>query len=358
MNMLYKILKKPAVNLRSLSFIIILLLCGCSEGDTQTNSGTDDSEVNPYSIGRVGNAENVEASPRAGVLLMGGSRDVDEAMEWLMEQSGNGDIVVIRASGGAAYNQYLYNLGSANSVETLLINSGQAANDEQVARTIKAADALFIAGGNQADYIRFWEGSKTEEAIQYLIHDKKVPIGGTSAGSAVMGEFVYTALNGGVTSAEALADPFNERVTVSRSGLINHPVLTGVVTDQHFSQRDRQGRVTVFLARIIDQYGEDGWQDEFRAVAVDEQTALVVCETGYMNVYGENRVFFIYPVSDGIKPENLTAGQPFTWSESDYTLNVYIVNESSEITHTFDEKPEQWTEKWKISDGQLIRNIQ
>jgi len=351
-------LKKASLNLRSLSFIIILLLCSCSESDTRTNSGPDLGEDITYSIGRVGNAENVEASPEAGILLMGGSSDVDEAMEWLIEQSGNGDIVVIRASGGAAYNEYLYNLGSANSVETLLINSEQAANDERVARTIREADALFIAGGNQANYIRLWENSKTEDAIQHLIHERNVTIGGTSAGSAVMGEFVFTALNGGVTSEEALNDPFNDRVTVSRSGLVNHPLLEGVITDQHFSQRDRLGRTALFLARIMDQYGDEDGQDQFRAVAVDERTAIFVNEEGDMNIVGENRVFFIYPKSNTLKPENMAPGQPLTWSKDNYSLDVYIVNSSSEIPHKFDEKPEEWTEKWKISDGQLIRSIQ
>lgn len=355
--MLLKIRWSGFKNLRLLSLVMILLLSGCSETDSQTVNGTEGSEINPYSLGRAGNPENVEALPKAGVLLMGGSTDVDEAMEWLIEQSGNGDIVIIRASGGAGYNQYLYSLGSVNSVETLLINSDEAANDERVATTIRDADALFIAGGNQADYIRLWENSKTEDAIQYLIHDKKVTIGGTSAGSAIMGEFVYTALNGGVTSEEALNDPFDSRVTLSKSGLVNHPVLAGVVADQHFSQRDRQGRAAVFLARIIEQYGDDGGQNLFRALAVDERTALVVEETGNMKVMGENRVFFIYPMAEGLEPENMTAGQPFTWSESDYSLNVYIANEQTEIEHLFEEKPKVWNEKWKISKGQLIRTI-
>ena len=340
-----------------MSLILVLLLCGCSEVDSQTEIRPNPVDDNPYSIGRVGNAQNVEASPKAGILLMGGSSDVDEAMKWLIEQSDNGDVVVIRASGGAAYNQYLFNLGSANSIETLLLNSDQAANDERVAETIREADALFIAGGNQADYIRYWENSKTEEAIQYLIHEREVPIGGTSAGTAVMGEFVYTALNGGVTSEEALADPFNERVTVSRSGLINHPFLAGVITDQHFSQRDREGRAAVFLARIADHYGDEEDQMQLRAVAVDERTAIVVNEKGEIKILGENSVYFIYPGSDGLKPESMVPGQPLTWGESDYSLDVYVVNSSSEISHKFDEIPEKWTEKWKISNGRLIRTI-
>lgn len=343
--------------LRLLSFLSILLFFSCSESETFNKTSPENNQENPYSIGRVGNPENVEVSPKTGVLLMGGSSDVDEAMEWLIEQSDNGDIVIIRVSGGAAYNQYLYDLGSANSIETLLINSDQAANNERVAETIREADALFIAGGNQADYIRFWENSETEEAIQYLIHEKKVPIGGTSAGSAVMGEFVFSALNGTVTSEEALSNPFNERVTVSRSSLVNHPFLAGVLTDQHFSQRDREGRTTVFLARIIDQYGYEDEETAIRAVAVDERTALSIDENGGMTVFGENSVFFIAPKSDSLMPEILTPGLPMTWGENEHSMNVYIANDRTDISYKFNELPEEWSEMWRVSDGRLIQTV-
>ncbi len=328
---------------------------GCSPSDSSSGLVSENDDNNPYSLGRVGNPDDIEADPKQGVLLMGGSRDVDEAMLWLIEQSGNGDIVVIRATGGDGYNQYLLDLGEANSVETLLIDSSEAANDIRVAETIRDADALFIAGGDQSNYINYWSNSETEEAIHYLIHEREVPIGGTSAGTAVMGEFVYTAINGGVTSEEALSDPFDERVTVERSSLISHPFLSAVITDQHYSEREREGRSVVFLARIIDEFGSFGFDPPLKAIAVDERTALVINENRKMNVMGENRVFFIYPLEEELSPDNLVIGEPLTWRTDAFPLGVFRADKHTTFTHSFPEKPEAWIEKWNVENGQLMR---
>ena len=50
----------------------------------------------------------------------------------------------------------------------------------------------FIAGGDQANYINFWMGTPVQTAMNDAIR-RSVPIGGTSAGLAVMGEYLYTA---------------------------------------------------------------------------------------------------------------------------------------------------------------------
>jgi len=315
----------------------ILLYSGCTQSESSSGFITTEDSGNPFSLGRVGNPQNSEAEPKPGVVLMGGSRDVDQAMRWLTEQSGNGDIVVIRATGADGYNQYLLDLGEANSVETLLINSHESANDSRVSETIRKADALFIAGGDQANYIRYWSNSETEKAIQYLIHERGVPIGGTSAGTAVMGEFVFTALNGGVSSNQALSNPFDERVTVQSSTLINHPLLKGVITDQHFSEREREGRTVVFLARIIEQYGGSGFDTHLRAVALDERTALIIDENGEMNIMGENQVSFIYPIEENPDFVVFSSGEPFTWRTDSFPIGVFRADQNSVLS--FSEKP-------------------
>jgi cyanophycinase-like exopeptidase len=50
-----------------------------------------------------------------------------------------------------------------------------------VLATIRNAEALFIAGGDQSRYVRFWQGTPVEDAIHELLA-RNVPIGGTSAG--------------------------------------------------------------------------------------------------------------------------------------------------------------------------------
>jgi len=126
--------------------------------------------------------------------------------------------VVIRASGTDAYNPYILGLCACDSVETFVFKNHNGAYQPFVIEHIKNAEALFIAGGDQSDYVNLWKGTPVEDAINYLANVKKVPIGGTSAGMAVLGEFLYSAMtNSSLTSEEALADPFHKDLTVVSS---------------------------------------------------------------------------------------------------------------------------------------------
>ena len=106
-----------------------------------------------------------------GFLLVGGNTDVDSAMQWLIDQSGGGDFVVIRASGTDAYNPYIYSELDrvVDSVETIIMKQDRAAYDPYVLGQILNAEALFIAGGNQWDYVRMWKGTPVEDAIHDLV---------------------------------------------------------------------------------------------------------------------------------------------------------------------------------------------
>jgi len=205
-----------------------------------------------YDYYLTGNDADVESSqpPRSpSTVLMGGGPDVDDAFRWMIAKAGGGDFVVIRASGADGYNQYIYDMGGVDSVETLVIPSREAAADPFVLDRVSRAEALFIAGGDQSDYIKYWKGTPLQTVIEELIA-RNVPIGGTSAGLAVLGEFDFAALNGTVTSAQALSDPYDRRMTLDR-GFLTAPYLEGAIADAHLDTRDRMGRLLTFVARIV-----------------------------------------------------------------------------------------------------------
>jgi cyanophycinase len=205
----------------------------------------------------------------------------------MINKSGGGDFVVIRATGTDAYNPYILSLGSVDSVETIIIKSRTAASDTFVTDKIRNAEALFIAGGDQNDYVTLWKGTPVEDAIHYLV-TKNVPIGGTSAGLAVMGEFLFSAANGTVDSRTALGNPYNNKVALDRDFLVL-PNLGGLITDSHFVTRDRMGRLVTFLARIV----QDGWASPAKGVGIDEQTALAVEANGTATVLGSGAAYFL-----------------------------------------------------------------
>jgi len=57
---------------------------------------------------RVGNAADAAGVMlKGGVVLMGGSTDVDAAFQWMCGLAGHGDFLIVRASGTDAYNPYV-----------------------------------------------------------------------------------------------------------------------------------------------------------------------------------------------------------------------------------------------------------
>ena len=89
-----------------------------------------------------------------------------------------GDFLILRAKGDDDYNPYVKGLCNANSVATLIIPDRAAAQEAAVAEIIRTAEAVFIAGGDQANYIRGWKGTAVEKTINQGIAEGK-PIGGT-----------------------------------------------------------------------------------------------------------------------------------------------------------------------------------
>lgn len=258
-----------------------------------------------YTYVRVGNAADVAPTPVPGVVLMGGGTDVDAAFQWLCQRAGNGDFLVIRATGTDAYNPYVHALcPNLNSVATLIIPNLAAANDPAVADLLSRAEAVWIAGGDQSNYINFWTGTPVQATLNALIASN-TPVGGTSAGLNVLTQFVYTAQGSSATSTQALADPFNRTLTFGRD-FANVPALQGLLGDPHFAARDRMGRELAFLCRVA----ANGWSAAPRGIAVDEQTALLIDAQGAASVVGNGRAYFLR--APGL-PEVCKAKTPLTY---------------------------------------------
>ena len=262
----------------------------------------------------VGNAADVVTPTRGLWVLQGGGDDIDMNYIRMGENGGGGDFVVLRASGEAEYNDYIFALCSCDSVETIVFSDRKAAFDPGVAETIRNAEALFIAGGDQSKYVRYWKGTPVEDAIHHVA-SKPAPIGGTSAGMAILGEFVYSAFGESLTSAVALADPYAADVTLDRDFIDLHR-LRSVLMDQHLQERDRIGRIIALLARLI----RDGWEPEPRAIAADRETALHVDPaTGTAEVYAtsDHPTPYVYFLRPSRPPDRCESGEPLTIRDVD-----------------------------------------
>jgi cyanophycinase-like exopeptidase len=105
-----------------------------------------------------GNTTNISTTTQSGICLMGGATENDNAMRWLLQKANGGDVVVIRSSGSNGYNNYFFSeLGvPLNSVETLVITSVAGAINPYVLNKVANAELIWIAGGNQWNYISFF----------------------------------------------------------------------------------------------------------------------------------------------------------------------------------------------------------
>jgi len=259
-----------------------------------------------YTYTRVGNAADVAPATTSGTVLMGGGTDVDQAFQWLCSLGGNGDFLIIRATGTDAYNPYVQALcPNTNSVATLIIPDAASANLAAVAAIISHAEVIWIAGGDQSNYINFWKGTPVQSTLNARIA-QGVPVGGTSAGLNVLTQFVYTAQGSqGATSSQALADPFNRYMSFDRD-FATISALQGIIGDPHFAVRDRMGRDIAFLCRVA----ANGWSSAPRGIAVDEMTALLVAGNGSASVVGTGHVYFLQAPGS---PQVCAAKQPLTY---------------------------------------------
>ncbi|MGC1107405.1 MAG: cyanophycinase [Candidatus Acidiferrales bacterium] len=269
------------------------------------------TDAPPYRYIRIGSPNNIHASARPGYALIGGGQDLDDAFTWLCQRSGGGDFLIIRASGTDAYNPYIQSLCHVNSVATLIIPNRSAANDPFVVQTIRAASAIFIAGGDQANYINFWSGTPVQRAVNDAIQNG-IPIGGTSAGLAILGQFAYSAQHDAsdgpdLHSLAALANPFDPQVVVVRD-FLHIPALQDVITDSHFHARDRLGRLLVFMARIL----EASDARKIHAIGIDQHTAFLLDADGNGVVAGAAAVHFF---AAAYKPSACRPGVPLTFDK-------------------------------------------
>ena len=281
------------------------------------------AQSNPYSkpsglkTYMTGNAANSSRNPVGGpaVLLMGGGVEVNKAfINRAYPVANGGDVVVLRTDDSNGYNNYLYNLVSGStkpdSVETLVVDTVTKANSDYVQWAIENAELVFIAGGDQAEYLNKWLGTKVETGLQNAYARGSV-LGGSSAGNHVLGDFVYDPDGvAAVTSTEAIANPYRGSMGMS-SYLVDMPIMYDIVTDTHFYQRDRMGRAMAFMARLR----QDGRTSKIFGVACDQSGASIFIDKnrlGTVDIDGNNYCYIMWETGSTTRNQ-VTSGQPLIY---------------------------------------------
>ncbi|MFO5527684.1 MAG: cyanophycinase [Cuspidothrix sp.] len=246
--------------------------------------------------------------------LGGGGPDVDDAIQWMINQVRGGsnsdhkvNVLVIRAAGSDDYNRLIYPMIGVKYVETLIIPNRQEANRTDIFDKVRNAGVIFFAGGDQCEYIRHWKNTKLEVAIK-SVYDKGGAIGGTSAGAMIQSEYVYDscACEDSIETHEALDDPYG---SISFTyNFFQWKYLRRTIIDTHFDERKRMGRIMVFIARQI----QDGVSSSALGIAISKETSLLIDKYGIAKVIGKGSAYFV--LGDH-PPEICEKGTPLTYHD-------------------------------------------
>jgi cyanophycinase-like exopeptidase len=334
--------------------IFLSSLCFTSYGQTYTSYFT-------------GSTSDLDTNGQGGICMMGGATEQDDAMAWFLERANGGDVLVLRASGSDGYNDYMFNqLGVIlNSVETIVCNSAAASNEAYVQQAVQEAEAIWFAGGDQWDYISYWRATAIDTLINQNLANGGLVIGGTSAGMAIQSGHYFSAENGTVTSAQALANPYHNNITVDNTPFLNNPILADVITDTHYDNPDRKGRQVTFLARMIE-------TNPFMAkgIACNEYVAICIDENGIAKVFGEYPAYdeYCYFIqvncnnSDtGIGPETMQPSTNLEWNKQETALMVYKMPGTLAANNSFDlndwstASGGEW-QRWWVENGVLMED--
>ncbi|CAN5807846.1 MAG: cyanophycinase [Thermomicrobiales bacterium] len=157
------------------------------------------------------------------------------------------------------------------SAEVVYIGSRDDANSEHVIDHVKDATGIFLTGGNQMRLSAMIGGTRFEQVVRDA-NERGVIVAGTSAGASILSAHMVALGASGGTPKLRMAQ------MVAGFGLISN-----VIIDQHFRQRDRIGRLLSLVASNPGLLG----------LGIDEDTAVIIDEHGVIEVIGRHSVTIV-----------------------------------------------------------------
>ena len=221
--------------------------------------------------------------PTGAIVAVGGGGTTDGIIARTLELAGGkrARVVVLPQSSVLE--------GAGDSSVKMWLDAG-ASEAKKVAFTapdarasIERATLIWMPGGDQNRFMKAIEGTGLDEVIR-AANRKGTIIGGTSAGAAVLSEWMIT--------GDADLESLTAGKTVLAKGL---GVWPAAIVDQHFLRRQRHNRL---LSAVLDRPNLVG-------VGIDEGTAAIFHDSR-VEVFGRSAVVVI----DGrnAKVEKTTAG--------------------------------------------------
>jgi len=217
---------------------------------------------------------------RGFIIPIGGGEDRVKEMQIhrkFIQLAGGADayIVVIPTASmlettGQDYNRIFLGLG-AGKVEFMPIARRADCDNPEFARMLDDATGIFITGGNQLRLSAILGGTPLVEKIMRR-NVEGIPVAGTSAGASIMSEHMVAGGQGSESPAEG-------SVTLAPGiGLTN-----AVIIDQHFTERNRLGRLLTAAS----------FNPALIGLGIDEDTAAFIGPDNVLEVIGSGTVTLV-----------------------------------------------------------------
>ncbi|MDP5218432.1 cyanophycinase [Ruegeria sp. 2205SS24-7] len=221
-----------------------------------------------------------EDTDRGFIIPIGGGEDRVKEMQIhrkFLDLSGgsDADIVVIPTASmleetGPDYHRIFSDLG-AGTVEFLPISRRADCDNPDFADMLDRATGIFMTGGNQLRLSAILGGTLVAQKIRRR-NAAGIPVAGTSAGASIMSEHM-------VAGGSSNAAPAEGNITLAPGmGLTN-----AVIIDQHFTQRNRLGRLLT----------ASSFNPFLIGLGIDEDTAAFIGPDNIVEVVGSGTVTIV-----------------------------------------------------------------
>ena len=214
---------------------------------------------------------------RGFIIPIGGGEDRENEMRIhrkFIELSGaeNAKIVIVPTASqldniGPAYETIFRSLG-VKKVGFLPINTREDCDNPKYATMLDNATGIFMTGGNQLRLSTILGGTLVAQKIRRR-NAAGVVVAGTSAGASIMSEHM-------VASGNDNASPTRDGISLAPGmGLTN-----AVIIDQHFTQRNRLGRLL----------SASSYNPFLIGLGIDEDTAAFIGPDNVIEVVGSGTI--------------------------------------------------------------------
>lgn len=232
-------------------------------------------------------AQGGPSAPAGPLFIVGGGSQPDALVTAFIDMAGGpgaARIAVIPlassdpARSGAGKVKHLREFGADAFV---LLTSGDSAADPAIRDRLNGATGIWFTGGDQSRITAALDGTALLAAIREW-NLRGVPIGGTSAGAAIMSPLMITGSQvlAGEDTIGYHGDTFSRIAREAIEVVPGFSLLPRVIVDQHFVRRERHNRLISAVLERPDHIG----------VGIDESTALEVSAAGRWRVHGASVV--------------------------------------------------------------------